>query len=171
MRYKYQDVPLEWLDAKPEVTPARKTRSLQPKTNLKEAQFPLVLGEPVRATVKRPKTNRSDVEKKLREEILVISGIKLDRDVRAKFDVFVNAANHETVAPTGREFVGSFSNVPHKHKHDKMGMAIETTLQFGLTEVIDDLGANGDETIEVTLVPRHSKGRMTISDVSIRLSG
>lgn len=170
MRYKYQDVPIEWLDKKPQVTITPKTRSLELRPILKEAQFPLVLDAPVRTTVRRPKTNRSDVEKKMTEEVLKISGIKYDRDIRVKFDVFVNAFNHETVAPAGRELIGSFTHVPHKHKHDKMGMGIETSIQFGLTEVIDDLGINGNETIELTLVPKQGQGKVTVSGIKIDLT-
>ncbi|KAJ3698925.1 hypothetical protein LUZ61_002630 [Rhynchospora tenuis] len=170
MRYKYQDVPIEWKDMKPKVK-TRQTRSLRPKSTLKEAQFPLVLDSPVRATVRRPKTNRTELEKLLKEEILQINGIKLGRDVRMKFDVYVNVDNHETVAPAVREFIGSFTNVPHKHRHDQMDMGIETSIQFGLTEVIDDLGINGDETIEVTLVPRNGVGKVTITSITTNLSG
>jgi polyphenol oxidase len=170
MRYKYQDVPIEWLDKKPQVTITPKTRSLELRPILKEAQFPLVLDAPVRTTVRRPKTNRSDVEKKATEEVLKISGIQFDRDIRVKFDVFVNAYNHKTVAPAGRELIGSFTHVPHKHKHDKMGMGLETSIQFGLTEVIDDLGINGNETIELTLVPKQGQGKVTVSGIKIDLT-
>lgn len=71
--------------------------------------------QPLRA---QRRTGAIRKRKKLMEEVLKISGIKYDRDICLKFDVFDNANNYETVTPAGREFIGSFTQLPHKHKHD-----------------------------------------------------
>jgi polyphenol oxidase len=68
-------------------------------------------------------------------------GIEVDRDVGAKFDFYINAQEHTKVGAGGWELAGSFLNMPHKHKHNKKEKAIKTKLQLGLTELLEDIGA------------------------------
>uniref|UniRef100_I1NSB9 Tyrosinase copper-binding domain-containing protein n=1 Tax=Oryza glaberrima TaxID=4538 RepID=I1NSB9_ORYGL len=180
LRYRYQDVPTPWTSARPVVTTQRvrsATSSLLTPTaraaGAKEAaRFPVTLDSPTRVTVKRPvSARRSRAESKLaKEEVLIIDGIQVDMDVAVKFDVFVNAGeDHAAVGPGGRELAGSFVNVPHRHKHDKRGRAIKTTLRLALNEQLEDLGAEGDDSVVVTLVPRQGKGKVKIGSVKIEI--
>ncbi|KAI3859225.1 hypothetical protein MKX03_034629 [Papaver bracteatum] len=168
LRYKYQDVEIPWLQSKP-APPKR--RAAEKKAAKKQAAsktgFPIVLDKPVQVLVKRPKTkSRSKKEKEDREEILVISGIELDRSAIVKFDVYIN--DEDETGPESSEFAGSFTNVPHKH--GKKNKKIKTGLRLGITEVLEDLEAEDDEDIVVTIVPKDSgraKEVVTIEGIEI----
>lgn len=64
-------------------------------------------------------------------------------------------------------------NVPHRHGHGhghaKKGRGIKTKLRLALNEQLEDLEAEGDESVVVTLVPRQGKGRVKIGGVKIEL--
>ncbi|KAF8413909.1 hypothetical protein HHK36_001905 [Tetracentron sinense] len=117
---------------------------------------PKALDSVVRTVVERPKKKkRSKKEKEEEEEILVISGIELERDVFAKFDVLINDEDDTKITPANSKFAGSFVNVPQKL--GKREMKVKTSLRLGLTNLLEDLGAEDDETVVVTLVPRQGK--------------
>ncbi|RLN21697.1 hypothetical protein C2845_PM07G26680 [Panicum miliaceum] len=85
LRYRYQDMPLPWRAARPTVAAAA-------------GKFPITLDGAASVAVKRPvAVKRSKAEKASREEVVVIDGIEVDRDVVAKFDVFVNTEDHAAV--------------------------------------------------------------------------
>ncbi|WVZ68528.1 hypothetical protein U9M48_017459 [Paspalum notatum var. saurae] len=183
LRYQYQDVPLPWTAARPTVT-RRADSLLAPAAQAaaaaarKAGDFPITLDEATSVTVKRPVAGkRSKAEKASEEEVLVIDGIEVDRDVAAKFDVFVNAEDHGAVGSGGRELAGSFVNVPHRHGHGrgrgrghgKNGGGIKTKLRLALNEQLEDLKAEDDESVVVTLVPRQGKGKVKIGGVKIEL--
>ncbi|KAF5183700.1 Polyphenol oxidase protein [Thalictrum thalictroides] len=62
-----------------------------------------------------------------------------------------------TTSPTKSQFAGSFVNVPHKH-----GMKMNTFLRLEITDLVEDIGAEDDDKVMVSLVPRQGK------DVSIQ---
>ncbi|KAJ8760511.1 hypothetical protein K2173_015178 [Erythroxylum novogranatense] len=177
--YDFQDVDIPWLKAKP--TPKRSSKKVAMKAfgQTKAAfaaetkkkltpltAFPLVLDKVVSAKVARPKKSRSSEEKEVEEEVLVIEGIKLKREVSAKFDVFINDEDETNTTPDNTEFAGSFVNVPHKHK----GMNTMTTcLRLGITELLEDLGADDDDELVVTLVPRSGEGLITVGGIKTEL--
>ncbi|KAK7246550.1 hypothetical protein RIF29_41419 [Crotalaria pallida] len=175
--YVYQDVDVPWLDAKP--TPRRRSRFISKikekfgvgaahaaAGTFHETKFPLVLDSSVRIIVKRPKKSRSKKEKEEEEEVLVIEGIEFERDLSVKFDVYINDEDDDVPAgPTKTEFAGSFVNLPHKHKHKKSKM--KTHLRLGITELLEDLEAEDDEHVAVTLVPKFGKGKVTIGGIKI----
>jgi polyphenol oxidase len=182
--YRYQDVPLPWTAARPTVTASRRADSLlTPAAQAagagakKASKFPITLDEATSVTVKRPvAARRSEVEKASKEEVLVIDGIEVDRNVAAKFDVFVNAADHGAVGSGGRELAGSFVNVPHRHGDNghghgrgKKGIGIKTTLRLALSEQLEDLEAEDEESVEVTLVPRQGMGKGTVKVGGVRI--
>ncbi|KAA8515294.1 hypothetical protein F0562_018476 [Nyssa sinensis] len=165
--YVYQNVDIPWLSSRP--TPRLKKlvqkiknagRALAAETDA----FPRTLDKIVRVMVARPKKKRSKKEKDEEDEILVIEGIEVDRDVYAKFDVYINDEDEPSIAPDKTEFAGSFVNVPHKHKH---GKKIKTRLRLGITELLEDLGAEDDEHVLVTLVPRDGNGAVTIDQTYV----
>lgn len=116
--------------------------------------------------VKRPKKKRSKKEKDELEEILIIQGIELERDVYAKFDVFINDEDDEESTPENTEFAGSFVNVPHKHKNDKK---IKTNLRLSITDILEDLDAEDDQHVLVTLVPKNFGDAITVHGIKIEL--
>ncbi|KAL5219713.1 hypothetical protein ABZP36_024426 [Zizania latifolia] len=95
------------------------------------------------------------------DEVLVVEGIKTDGTSIVKFNVFINAREYEKVEPSGREMAGSFVCVKHLSVDgNARGMGVETTLRLALNEILEDLGAKGDDSVAVTLVPRHGNVRI-----------
>ncbi|KAK2393503.1 polyphenol oxidase A1, chloroplastic [Trifolium repens] len=178
--YVYQDVDIPWLNAKP--TPKRTHKNVKvaqgnifgvgeahaSEINSRSyVKFPLVLDNVVSAIVKRPKKSRSKKEKEEEEEVLVIEGIEFDKNVGIKFDVFINDEDDKVIRPVNTEFAGSFVNVPHSsHKHKKK---TNSCLRIGLTDLLEDLGVEDDDSVVVTLVPRYGKGLVKITNIKIEL--
>ncbi|KAK8952589.1 hypothetical protein KSP39_PZI003337 [Platanthera zijinensis] len=157
--YKYQDVPNPWENAKP--ARAGTGRSVKPKT---EPTFPLTLTTAnVNATVNRPtRAGRKGGE----EEVIRLQGIEFDKSVFTKFDVYVNASSEAVLRPAVAECAGSFVHVPHLHG-GKGSATITTSLLLGITELLGDVGATGDDSVVLTLVPR--AGTVKIAGISIQL--
>ncbi|EEF43227.1 Polyphenol oxidase, chloroplast precursor, putative [Ricinus communis] len=176
--YIYQDVDIPWLKSRPksrrlikkvankvfhhdgQAAHAAETLNLPPIT-----AFPLVLDKVISTVAKRPKKSRSKKEKEEEEEVLLIDAIEFERNALVKFDVYVNDEHDSTSArPDNSEFAGSFVNIPHKHKH---GKKMKTCLRLGLTDLLEDMGAEDDDTVVVTLVPRYGKGLVKIGGIMI----
>lgn len=171
LRYAYQDVDIPWLQARP--TPRRLNRPRKASGEAKAAErpkhgggggFPKRLDRTVRTVVRRPRRSRSKKEKEEEEEVLVIENIELERDVYVKFDVFINEEDEPVSRPDKSEFAGSFVSVPHKHKHKKR---MRTCLRLGISDLLEDLGAEDDESVVVTLVPRFGTDAVTIGGIKI----
>ncbi|XP_065879964.1 polyphenol oxidase, chloroplastic-like [Euphorbia lathyris] len=167
LRYVYQDVEIPWLSFKPQPKKSvkKKTPSAAGKKNLTPITlFPLVLNKPISTMVRRPKKSRSKKEKEDEEEVLVIKGIEFENDAGVKFDVYVNDEDDLQPGPNSSEFAGSFVNVPHLHKH---GKKMKTVLRLGLTDLLEDLDAENDDSVVVTLVPRYNTGAVNIGGINI----
>ncbi|CAO2823815.1 unnamed protein product [Amaranthus hypochondriacus] len=162
--YDYQPMDLPWLKSKPKPKQTKTKKSLKKifwtekkvsaeEVNVPTLTYPKTLDHIIRTYLKRLKKSRSLEEKEAEEEILVID-IEVKKDVYSKFDVYVN---DEDECPTKEnrvrtEYAGSFVNVPHKHKHGgKEAELLKTSLKLGLTDLIEDLGADDDEGIDVIL--------------------
>ncbi|CAL9772534.1 unnamed protein product [Musa acuminata subsp. burmannicoides] len=171
LRYTYQDVKIPWANSRPtpKLAKARKGASRSLKATA-EVQFPVTLESPVKATVKRPKVGRSGKEKEDEEEILIVEGIEFDRDYFIKFDVFVNATEGDGITAGASEFAGSFVNVPHKHKHRKDENKLKTRLCLGITDLLEDIGAEDDDSVLVTIVPKAGKGKVSVGGLRIDFS-
>ncbi|KAI4296685.1 hypothetical protein L6164_036626 [Bauhinia variegata] len=177
--YVYQDVDIPWLQAKPKPRKPRAQKvastnhfgigaAMAAETSRASAKFPLVLDSIVSTVVKRPKKSRSKKEKEDEEEVLVIEGIEFDRNQGVKFDVYINDEDDVPASrPFNTEFAGSFVNVPHIHQHKNKN--IVTCLRLGLTDLLEDLEADNDETVVVTLVPKYGQGLVKIRDIKIQL--
>ncbi|XVE87995.1 hypothetical protein DITRI_Ditri19aG0033000 [Diplodiscus trichospermus] len=165
----YQCVDIPWLRTKP--FPKRFTMGAGEKKAVQasapqDIKFPIVLDQKVSIKVARPKTSRSTIEKENEEEILLIEKIQLDRDVAAKFDVYINSEDDKEPTPEDSEFAGCFTNLPHNHK-DKDDNKFETSLSLALTDLLEELRVEGDENIVVTLVPKGGKGLVTVGGIKI----
>ncbi|XP_061375576.1 polyphenol oxidase A1, chloroplastic-like [Gastrolobium bilobum] len=174
--YVYQDVDIPWLKAKPTPRRSRVQKVAQhfgvgaahAAETSRNVKFPLVLDSVVSVDVKRPKKSRSKKEKDEEEEVLVIEGIEFERNTAVKFDVFINDEDDKLIRPENTEFAGSFVSVPHSHKHKNK--KINTYLRLGLTDLLEDLGAEDDDSVMVTLVPRYGKGLVKIRGINIELA-
>ncbi|XP_077229073.1 polyphenol oxidase, chloroplastic-like [Tasmannia lanceolata] len=176
LRYGYQDVEILW-ETKPTTTTTATTTSMLPtkkalaKTLKKKAgEFgsnPRQLGSIIRATVKRPKKSRSKEEKENEEEILVVN-LELSRDEFVKFDVYINAEGEKFGGPASSNFIGSSVHLPHSNV--MKNMKVNTLLRLPLNEALEDLGAEGDDDVEVIIVPKAGKGeKITIKGIKIEI--
>lgn len=128
--------------------------------------FPRVLDKFIKFTVPRPKKSRSKAEKEDEEEILVIDGIEYDGDEYVKFDVYINDEDEVESGPNNAEFAGAFSNVPSAKGSKK----VKTKLSLGISELLEDLGAEDDDDLVVALVSRTGQGKVNIGSVHIVIS-
>ena len=134
------------------------------KKNLKPlSEFPITLDKTVSTVVRRPKKSRSKLEKEDEEEVLMIQGIEYDRSQPVKFDVYINDEDDEAPSRADKaEFAGSFASVPQSgHSGQK------TQLNLGISDLLEDLGADDDETVIVTLVPKSGIGKVKIDGIKI----
>ncbi|KAL2931925.1 (+)-larreatricin hydroxylase chloroplastic [Bienertia sinuspersici] len=116
-------------------------------TSMSSVTFPKALDEQViRTNLVRPKTARTKKEKDVEEEVLIIE-VESRRDVYSKFDVYVNDED--------------------ERHNDATGNLMTTNVKFGLTELMEDLGADDDEGIDVVFVPRTGTESVVIKDVRI----
>ena len=132
---------------------------------LHSQQFPIKLDKAVRVTVPRPKKSRSRSEKAKEEEILLIHGIEVNREAFVKFDVIINDKDETVIRPIHSEFAGSFVHMPRMHKEGAAN--IKTCLRLGITHLLEDLGAEEDDGIMVTFVPKQGHGDVTIGGAKI----
>ncbi|XP_058072661.1 polyphenol oxidase, chloroplastic-like [Magnolia sinica] len=164
LRYTYQPVDNPWINARPTSVKAKVSAAT---AAVKKSEFPRALDSVIKTRVDRPKKSRSKKEKEDEEEVLVIDQIELERDTFVKFDVFINVEDENSTGPSATEFVGSFVNVPHKH--GKKTTKLKTCFRLGITDVLDDLGADADDDVVVTLVPRQGKDVISIGRIRIEL--
>ncbi|KAK9051727.1 hypothetical protein SSX86_028355 [Deinandra increscens subsp. villosa] len=180
--YVYQDVDTPWLTSKP--TPRiQRVLSKIKKLGVARADehghvpfakdiFPASLDKTIKVLVRRPKKSRSKKQKEEEEEILVIEGIEVKRDAFVKFDVLLNDEDDDINSAADKtEFAGSFVNVPHKHKHGNFGKNVKTRLRLGISELLEDLKADDDENVMVTLVPKTGGGDVSIRGIKIEHEG
>ncbi|XP_075486175.1 polyphenol oxidase I, chloroplastic-like [Primulina tabacum] len=163
MGYVYQDRDLPWLKKRPT---ARVKKSAVAKTSkAPEAAgnfFPVKLDKVVKVLVPRPKKSRNKKDKEKEEELLVIEGIEVDTSKFVKFDVFVNDEDDKPDELDKAEYAGSFSQVPHKNS-----TTVKTKIRLGLTELLEDLDAEDDEKVLVSLVPKARGEDISIGGIKI----
>nr|BAJ10872.1 polyphenol oxidase [Hordeum vulgare subsp. vulgare] len=161
MGYAYQDVGLPWLEAKPAkrsgATPAPAAGAL-----------PATLGETVRVTVTRPQVSRSSKEKEEAEEVLIIEGIEVADHFNKfiKFDVLVNEPESGGDGASGY-CAGSVALTPHMVRTNEKKGSVKTVARFGVCDLMDNIGADGDKTVVVSLVPRCGGELVTVGGVSV----
>ncbi|CAI9087520.1 OLC1v1021601C1 [Oldenlandia corymbosa var. corymbosa] len=186
--YKYQDMEIPWLNYRPKPRISKATRMLKKKQlgfynytaeddrSYKEI-FPLKLEKTtVKVMVKRPSNKkRSKKEKEEKDELLVIEKIVVDRGQFVKFDVFVNDEDDPKSTPANSEYAGSFWHVPRPKPNqndsnkdsDDHTDQIKTNLKLSITEILEDLVAEEDDAVAVTLVPK--TGKATIGGLKIKI--
>lgn len=177
--YTYQDVDIPWLKRRP--TPRRSrvaTVFSSPPMAAKATTgfssgttFPQSLTSVIKTEVNRPVKSRSRSQKEDEEEVLVIE-LELENDKFVKFDVYVN---DEDEIPSKknrlkREFAGSYVHIPRVHRHGGKNKKVKNSFRVGLTDLIEDLGADNDDALMVKLVPRAGEDAVVITNVKIEFA-
>uniref|UniRef100_A0A0E0JPQ3 Tyrosinase copper-binding domain-containing protein n=1 Tax=Oryza punctata TaxID=4537 RepID=A0A0E0JPQ3_ORYPU len=159
LRYAYHGVSLPWLNARPPTTPNVNVK--KGNTSPRFIRFPVSLNVAQTIEVRRPHMLRNKPKKRIQGEVLVVEHIVSDGTNIVKFDVFVNAREYEKVKPSGREMAGSFVCLKHNDMDGSLiGKGLNSTMRIALDEILEDLGANEDDSVIVTLVPRHGNVRI-----------
>ncbi|KAF6163154.1 hypothetical protein GIB67_025018 [Kingdonia uniflora] len=115
--------------------------------------IPRPLNNVIRALVDRPKKERE-------VEVLVVGGVEVPNDEPLRFDVYVAEPEGNLADPDYGEFVGSEVDIAHPRRRGDTGM-----LKLGITELVEDIGAEDADKLVVTLVPR--TGQVIIGGVWI----
>lgn len=147
LRYTYGGVGLPWLNARPPATPGVNGKK---GGRIESVRFPASLDAAVTAEVRRPRAQRRSGQ----EEVLVVEGIEADAGDFVRFDVYVNAREYEKVPPGGKEMAGTFAAL---RSPGKEGRVVRTSMRVALNEL---LGAQGDDSVTVTLVPVRGKAKV-----------
>ncbi|CAL9021945.1 unnamed protein product [Prunus brigantina] len=136
-----------------------KTILQRPRERILSAEFGSSgqnLDSSITVKVHRLKYNRRKQEKEEEEEVLVVHGIDVQSEY-VKFDVYINLVDEST---SFSEFAGTFVHIPH----GKRDANRKINLKLGISEVLEDLEADSDESIWVTLIPRTKSCTYTIID-------
>ncbi|EPS57764.1 polyphenol oxidase, partial [Genlisea aurea] len=161
--YAYQDVDSTWLKKRPLARFRKSDVAAKSNAPRPDKIFPLKLDKVVKVLVQRPKKSRSHDEKEREEELLVIEGIEVDKSKFVKFDVFVNDEEDDPDEFDKAEYAGSYSQVVQK----KNSTRVNTKITLGLTEILEDLGAEDHDDILVALVPKVGGEDITIGGIKI----
>ncbi|KAI3708215.1 hypothetical protein L2E82_37369 [Cichorium intybus] len=176
MGYVYERSEIPWIRSRPiaRVKGANvAAKSLGVVQKVEDVVFPLKLNKTVKVLVKRPAINRTEEDKEKETEVLFLNGINFDGEKFLKFDVFVNDVDDgvQTTAADS-EFAGSFAQLPHGHNME-MGtgekMLMKSGSAYGITELLEDIEAEGDESVVVKLVPRIGCEEVTVGEIKIKL--
>ncbi|KAL8510634.1 hypothetical protein ACS0TY_017449 [Phlomoides rotata] len=157
MGYDYERVDLPWMDYRPppQTARARITRAASASAPKAETLFPLTLDRVVRFEVKKTKKGKAD-------ELLVLENITVDTTKFLKFDVFVNDEDDNASELDKAAYAGSYAQVPHK-----TNQTATTSFRLKLTDLYDDMDIADDDSIVVTIVPRHQGPGVTIGGIKI----
>ncbi|XP_011082857.1 polyphenol oxidase I, chloroplastic-like [Sesamum indicum] len=157
MGYDFERIDLPWLDYRPPRQTAKakvlRTSSTAPKAS---TLFPLNLDKVVRFQVDKTKKGKAD-------ELLVLENITVDTTKFLKFDVFVNDEDDNATELDKAAYLGTYAQVPHKTPNK----TATSTIRMKLTELYDDMDISDDDSIVVTLVPRHQGPGVTIGGIKI----
>ncbi|GMJ00546.1 hypothetical protein HRI_003723800 [Hibiscus trionum] len=159
--YSYEQVHRPWLNKRPEPSfpPKLARQMLKTKENENKLQMssthvsssdfdPLGRALDASLTVKV----RNHWSKKKKEKVIVVHGIEVKGDAYVKFDVYVNLIDQSKISPKFREFAGTFAHIPGAAASKTTKRKID--LKLGVSELLEDLEADRDENIWVTLLPR-----------------
>ncbi|XP_019174144.1 PREDICTED: polyphenol oxidase I, chloroplastic-like [Ipomoea nil] len=166
MGYDYEYSSLPWLKSKPSPS---KTTGAAAASNAPFVTdvFPVTLDKVVQVKVSRPKTSRTKAEKEKEEEVLVIDGIEVAMDQYARFDVYLNDSDQPDGGKDKAQYAGGFAHLPHKQESSS---TTKTSVRLGLNEPLEDLGAEDDDTVLVTLAPQVGGGVVDVDSIRIEYS-
>ncbi|KAL6658897.1 hypothetical protein ACP70R_002937 [Stipagrostis hirtigluma subsp. patula] len=140
---------LPWINSKP--SPLVPAGGRPPSPSKAAAPvFPLAL-KPDQAVVVPAVAKPAKEAGKL--QVLVVDGIEFDPTIGAKFDVAINLPKDlaAKVGPQYSEYAGSFVSVASSGDG---GSTLEGKVTLVLDDVLADIGAGGDDAVDVVIVPR-----------------
>ncbi|KAK4398239.1 (+)-larreatricin hydroxylase, chloroplastic [Sesamum angolense] len=157
MGYDFERIDLPWLDYRPPRQTAKakvlRTSSTAPKAS---TLFPLNLDKVVRFQVDKTKKGKAD-------ELLVLENVTVETTKFLKFDVFINDEDDNATELDKAAYLGTYAQVPHKTPN----RTATSTIRMKLTDLYDDMDIEDDDSIVVTLVPRHEGPGVTIGGIKI----
>ncbi|KAK6154219.1 hypothetical protein DH2020_008467 [Rehmannia glutinosa] len=157
MGYDFERIDLPWLDYRPPAQTAKaKVTRTGTSASKAETVFPLKLDRIVRVLIPKTKKGKAD-------ELLVIEDIMVDTTKFLKFDVFVNDEDDNVGELDKAAYAGTYAQVPHKTNNK----SATTSIRLKLTDLYDDMDVADDDTVVVTLVPRHQGEGVTIGGIKI----
>ncbi|XP_060207959.1 polyphenol oxidase E, chloroplastic-like [Lycium barbarum] len=168
MGYDYAPMPTPWRNFKPKKTTSGKvpTGSLPPASKV----FPLAkMDRAISFSINRPASSRTPQEKNEQEEMLTFNQVKHDKLEYIRFDVFLNTDKTVNADELDKaEFGGSYTSLPHVHAdHNSPDNGV--SFQLAITELLEDIGLEDEETIAVTMVPKKGGEFVSIGGVEIQL--
>ncbi|KAG8386536.1 hypothetical protein BUALT_Bualt03G0158600 [Buddleja alternifolia] len=158
MGYDFERIDLPWLDYRPprQTAGARVTRAGRTAATAPTTVFPIALDKIVRVVV--PKTKKGKANESLVLENILVESTKL-----LKFDVFVNDEDDNVFELDKASYAGTFAQVPHR----TMNKTATSSISLKLTDLYDDMDVSEDDTVLVTLVPRHQGPGVVIGGIKI----
>ncbi|KAJ8555305.1 hypothetical protein K7X08_012801 [Anisodus acutangulus] len=116
-----------------------------------------------------PTSSRTQKEKNEQEEILTFNCVKYDDREYIRFDVFLNADKTVNANELDKvEFSGSYTSLPHVHaNHNSSPEGI--SFELAITELLEDIGLEDEDTIAVTVVPKAGGETISIEGAEIKL--
>ncbi|KAK8658499.1 hypothetical protein V6N13_036704 [Hibiscus sabdariffa] len=158
--YSYEQVHRPWLNKRPE--PSFPPKLARQMLNTKENENKLQMlsthfsssdfephGRALDASLTVKVRNHWSKKEKEEEKVIVVHGIEVKGDAYVKFEVYVNLVNGSKISPKFREFAGTFAHIPGAGARRR-----KIELKLGVSELLEDLEAEQDESIWVTLLPR-----------------
>ncbi|XP_055820805.1 catechol oxidase B, chloroplastic-like [Solanum dulcamara] len=169
MGYDYAPMPTPWRNFKPirKATAGKaNTGAIPPVSKV----FPLTkLDRAISFSINRPSSSRTQQEKNEKEEILTFNNVKFDDTQYIRFDVFLNVDKTVNADELDKaEFAGSYTSLPHVHG-DSTANITNVTFKLAITELLEDIGLEDEETIAVTLVPKEGGDGVSMCSVEIVL--
>nr|GMD75561.1 polyphenol oxidase E, chloroplastic-like [Ipomoea batatas] len=165
--YKFQDMPTPWKGFK---LTRKRTKALKSLKSIPPAEdvLPATLSKILTFSVARPATSRTKADKEETEELLNL-GLEYDDTKYIRFDVFLNDDEEVNELELDRaEYASSFANLTHVHEGGS-DAPTTTTWSLPITELLEDLGIEGDDKVVVTLVPKCGGRAMKITKAEITL--
>lgn len=166
MGYEFEKSPTPWENYR-SVPRHKKKKKLDYVKRVEDMVFPVKLDTVIKVYVKRPVKKRSNEDKQNAKEVLFLNGIKFDGSVYLTFDVLVNAVDDEIeTTASDSEFAGSYTEMAHQYGGN---MFTTSGAGYGITQLLEDVDAEDEDYVLVTLVPRAGAEEVTISEIKIEL--
>ncbi|KAG6393869.1 hypothetical protein SASPL_144443 [Salvia splendens] len=157
MGYEYEYSDLSWLNSRPTKKPVpANLMKLANGLPTAEKVFPLKPVKAVKFLVPKPAKGKAD-------EALVLENIVTDNSKLIKLDVFINDEDDKPDELDRAEYVGSFTQLPHRVK----GKESVNNLRLNLREVYENINIADDDAVVITIVPQFNGDAVTIGGIKI----
>nr|GMD75797.1 polyphenol oxidase E, chloroplastic-like [Ipomoea batatas] len=156
--YTFQKMPTPWKNFKP--TRKRRAKLRSPASVPASTDvLPTNLDKIITFNVARTATEK--------EEVLNLE-LAYDDTQFIRFDAFLNEDEDVNTVELDRiEYAGSFSNLPHVHEGGSSTEPKKTTFSVAISELLQDLGLEGEDKVLVTLVPKAGCNLVTVNSANI----